>query len=275
MKDLLRFFVRHHFVITFIILETLALVILVNNNNYQKAIFVGFTHYVLGNVSKKASSVRDYASLREENRQLINENNRLYNLLKNSYRIRTIEKLMVNDTTTSRRYLYTSARVINNSTNKQYNYITLDKGKKDGIEPDMAVVCNDGIVGVVKEVSANFSSVISFLNRNLQISAKIKSSGYFGPLEWTGKGYRKAVLRDIPHHVVIRKGDTIVTSGYSAMFPEGYMIGIISDFRLKGGNYYEVTVDLSTDFKNLKNVQVIKIFYRKEQLMLENSSKDD
>ena len=274
MKDLLRFFIRHHFVITFIILEAIALTILIDNNDYQKAKFVGFTHAITGNFAKRISSAKDYASLRQENRQLIDENNRLYNLLKSSYRIQTIEKLLQNDTTTNRQYVYLSAKVINNSTNKQYNYITLNKGKKDGLEKDMAVVCNEGIVGVVKEVSGNFSSVISLLNRNLQISAKIKSSGYFGPLEWTGKGYRKAILKDILYYVVITKGDTVITSGYSAMFPEGYMIGIISDFKLKGGNYYEVSVDLSTDFRSLKNVQVIKNNFRQEQLKLEKSSSE-
>ncbi|NJK85384.1 MAG: rod shape-determining protein MreC [Bacteroidales bacterium] len=153
------------------------------------------------------------------------------------------------DTGANKKYVFIHARVINNSTDKQYNYITLNRGNKDGIEKEMAVVCSDGIVGVVKEVSENFSSVISLLNLNIKINAKIKKSGYFGPLQWTGTGYRKAVLSDIPHHVKITLGDTIVTSGFSAMIPEGYMIGVISDFKLKGGNYYEIEVDLSTDFK--------------------------
>ena len=217
----------------------------------------------------------DYFALHEENRQLIRENNRLYNLAKSTVNISDIDRQSEKDSRKRLKYTYVPARVINNSTNKQFNYIILDKGKNDGIEPDMAVVCNDGIVGVIKEVSENFSSAISFLNRNLQISAKIKKSGHFGPLEWTGTGHQKARLKDIPHNINIMLGDSVVTSGYSAIFPENYMIGRISDFSLKGGNYYEITVHLSTDFKSLRNVQVINNLYREEQLELENRNLDD
>jgi rod shape-determining protein MreC len=268
MRELLRFFLRHHFVILFLVLESLGFFILVQNNKYQKAKFVNFSHNLKGLVYKRTSNIRDYTSLREENRKLIEENNQLYNSLRDMHPIDDEDF----DSALMKKYIYIQARVINNSTDKQYNYITLDKGRKDGVEKEMAVVCSDGILGVVKEVSQNFSSVISLLNLNLKVNAKIKKSGYFGPLQWSGVGYKKAILSDIPHHVDIQLGDTIVTSGYSAMFPEGYMIGIISDFRLKGGNYFEVIVDLSTDFKKLRNVQVIKYYLREEQLKLEKSA---
>lgn len=267
MGELLRFFLKFHFIILFILLESLGLVFLVRNNKYQQAKFVNFTHNLKGVVYKRSSNVKDFTSLKEENRKLIEENNMLYNLLKDSY---TDDNYSV-DSSSLRKYSFIHARVINNSTNKQYNYITLNKGRKHGIEKEMAVVCSEGVVGVVKEVSDNFSSVISLLNLNLKINAKIKKSGYFGPLHWTGVGHEKAILSDIPHHVNIQKGDTIVTSGYSAMFPEGWIIGEISDFKLKGGNYFEVVVDLSTDFKNLGNVQVVKNYFREEQIELENS----
>lgn len=275
MKELLRFIIRYHFILLFILLESLGIVILVQNNTYQKARFVNFTHIISGNFSKNITAIKDYFTLHKENRQLIEENNRLYNLVKSSENISYLEQRFMNDSLQRTKYVYIPAKVINNSTNKQFNYIILDKGRADGIEPDMAVVCNDGIVGVIKEVSENFSSAISFLNRNLQISAKIKKSGHFGPLEWTGTGHQKARLKDIPHNINIMMGDSIVTSGYSAIFPENYMIGRISDFSLKGGNYYEITVHLSTDFKNLHNVQVIKNLYRAEQLELESRTQND
>jgi rod shape-determining protein MreC len=228
-----------------------------------------------GGFSRIAGNFREYVSLREENRKLVEENNRLYNLLKSSYRITSPESFKVNDSVYKRNYVYTDAKVINNSTNKQYNYITLNKGKIHGIEQDMAVLSNDGIVGIVKNVTDNYSSVISLLNRNFKVNAKIKRTGYFGPLMWTGRGHTKAILTDIPHHVQILIGDTVVTSGYSAIFPEGYMIGITSDFKLKGGNYYEITIDLATDFKNLSNVQIVKNLYREEQIELEKSAESD
>ena len=275
MKELLRFLIRYHFALLFILLESIGIAILIQNNTYQKARFVNFTHAVSGHFSKRVAAIKDYFSLHEENRQLIEENNRLYNLIKGSVNINYIDQKTETGSDLRLKYVFYPAKVINNSTNKQFNYIILDKGRLDGIKPDMAVVCNDGIVGVIKEVSENFSSAISFLNRNLQVSAKIKKSGHFGPLEWTGTGHQKARLKDIPHNIKISQGDTIVTSGYSAIFPESYMIGRISDFNLKGGNYYEITVRLSTDFKNLHNVQIINNLFKVEQKKLENLTTND
>ena len=256
-------------------MESIGVVLLVQNNTYQKTQFAGLTHSISGNFEKKLAKFKSYLSLQKENRQLIQENNKLYNMVKSLVTINYGEQFYNIDTTSHRKYAFIGAKVINNSTNKQFNYITLDKGSKDGIQPDMAVVCNEGIVGVVKEVSDHFSSVISFLNRNLKLSAKLKKSGHFGSLEWTGIGHEIANLKDIPHNIDVKVGDTIVTSGYSAMFPEGYMIGVVSNLELKGGNYYDIKVKLSTDFKNLRNVQVIENFYRSEQKKLENKSEHD
>lgn len=275
MKELFRFIIRYHFTLLFILLETLGFVLLIQNNSHQKAQFVNITHSISGNFGEKFQRLSDYLSLHKENRQLIEENNRLYNMIKSLVRINYSEQVYNTDTIGRMKYVFIGARVINNSTNKQFNFITLDRGAKDGIQPDMAVVCSNGIVGVVKEVSDDYSSVISFLNRNLKISAKLKKSGHFGSLEWTGTDYRKAILKDIPHNIDVKIGDTIVTSGYSAMFPEGYMVGVISYLELRGGNYYDIRIDLSTDFKNLRNVQVIKNLYRSEQIILENRTRND
>jgi rod shape-determining protein MreC len=275
MRNLLKFIVRYHFTILFVILEIVAFVLLIQFNTFHKSKFINFTYSVKGGLSRAILNVREYLSLREENRKLVEENNKLYNLLKSSYRISSPESFKVNDSVYEHRYVYIDAKVINNSTNKQYNYITLNRGRNYGIEPDMAVLSNDGIVGIIKNVTDNYSSVISLLNRYFMVNAKIKRNGYFGPLSWTGKGHSEAILTDIPHHVEILIGDTIVTSGYSAIFPENCMIGITSDYKLKGGNYYELTVDLATDFKNLTNVQVVKNFFRQEQIELEKSVEGD
>jgi len=275
MRNLLRFIIRHHFIILFILFETIAFFLLFQFNTFHNSKIVTLTNSVKGGFSRGFINIKEYVSLREENRKLIEENNKLYNLLKSSYRITSFESFNVNDSVYKRKYIYIDAKVINNSTNKQYNYITLNKGRSHGIEQDMAVLSNDGIVGIVKDVSDNYSSVISLLNRNFKVNAKIKRTGYFGPLLWTGKGHLKAILTDIPHHVKILVGDTVVTSGYSAIFPEGYMIGITSDYKLKGGNYYEITVDLAADFKNLSSVQVVKNLYKEEQIELEKSAESD
>ncbi len=203
MRNLLRFIVRHHFIILFILFEAIAFFLLFRYNTFHKAKIVNFTNSVKGGFSRIFINAREYISLREENRKLVEENNKLYNLLKSSYRITSLESFKVNDSLYKRNYIFTGAKVINNSTNKQYNYITLNKGKNHGIEQDMAVLSNEGIVGIVKNVSENYSSVISLLNRNFKVNARIKRTGYFGPLLWTGRGHTKAILTDIPHHVQI------------------------------------------------------------------------
>jgi rod shape-determining protein MreC len=133
----------------------------------------------------------------------------------------------------------------------------LDKGSQQGLRTEMAVVSKGSIVGIVKGVSKNYATVISLLNIDLRISAKVKKNGYFGSLNWTGEDYQTALLKEIPLHADIMIGDTIITSGYSSIFPEGVLIGFIKDFEEKSGSFYDIEVELSTDFKSLSNVNVI------------------
>jgi rod shape-determining protein MreC len=253
-----------------VIFEIFSISLLFTTSAYHEARFYQAGQKIRKNLAFKIENWLDYFSLYKENKKLAEENNRLYNLLKSSYKVSYIDSAFRGDTVNPRQYRYISAKVINNSTNKKYNYITLDKGKKHGIEPDMAVICGDGIVGIIKTVSDNFSVAFSLLNPRFNVSAKIKSSGYFGPLSWKGTSARKAILEDIPHHVIITKGDTVLTSGYGSIFPENLMIGVISDYRLKGGNYYEINIDLSVDFQRLNQVQVIRNEFRDEILNLEH-----
>jgi rod shape-determining protein MreC len=160
--------------------------------------------------------------------------------------------------------------VLNNSIFRQHNYITLDKGRSAGVKPEMGVISSEGIVGVVRGVSENFSSVISLLNSELSVSAKLKNSGYYGSFNWTGRDYRYGKLQDIPLHVDVSIGDTVITSGYSAIFPEGILVGFVEEYQEKGGRFLELTVELSTDFKKLNNVYIVKNLLKEEQKELEN-----
>ena len=144
------------------------------------------------------------------------------------------------------------------------------------VEKEMGVVSPHGIVGIVKNVSKNYCSVISILNSSLKISAKIKKNQYFGSLSWSGIHYNQAILSEIPSHVKLDIGDTIITSGYSTIFPEGEIIGVITEFeQKKGGDFYEITVQLSTNFKNLSYVHIIGNLLKEEQLQLEKQTIDD
>jgi rod shape-determining protein MreC len=274
MRNLLRFILKNHFIVLFIILEFLSLTFIVNNNSFQRSVFNNTFRSIKGNVYSVFDNFRHYMSLREANHQLIQENLELRNLLRNDYNTSLVEFINI-DSSYFPHYRFFKARVINNSANKQHNFITLNKGSIHGVEPDMGVISANGVVGIVEDVSSHFSSVISLLNTNLNISSKIKKNNAFGPLTWNGINYRTVILKEIPYHVKITPGDSIVTSGFSSVFPEGIFIGIISDFSVKGGNFYEIEVDLANDFKSLSNVYLVQNFLKEEQNILEEVTTND
>ncbi len=273
MQNLIRFILRNHFLLLFILLEIVALVLVFQNNYYQSAIVFNISRNVSGYINTKTYSVRQYLSLREANTALHEENRLLRNELFSSYKSQVPPASEAEfDQIWERRYDYIPARVIANSVNKQHNFLSLDKGAVHGVETDMAVVSGNGVVGIVTGVSENFSTVIPLLNVDLRISSKLKDTGYFGSLYWDGMDPEMATLTDIPHHVILNRGDSIVTSGFSAIFPEGIMVGTITDFEIYGGNFWSVTVNLSTDFRKLNQVYVIRDLLRKELLELERSA---
>jgi rod shape-determining protein MreC len=272
MQNLLRFLLKYHFFILFILIETFSIFLLINNNNYQNSKFVNFTRSLSGTVYDKVNNIQEYLMLREKNEKLAEENLELKNYISQHMSARVDTFKVRTDTIYQQQYQYIGAKVINNSINKQHNYLTLNKGTNNGIHKDMGVISREGIVGVVKGVSEHFATVISLLNNELKISAKHKESGYFGSLSWSGRDYQYAELRQIPLHTKLSKGDTVITSGYSTIFPEGVLIGYVEDWEERGGSFYEITVRLSTDFKHISEVYVIRNIFKEEQKKLERES---
>jgi len=178
----------------------------------------------------------------------------------------------ISDTIIHQQYIYTSAAVINNSINRQKNFFTLNKGKKQGADIDMAVISPNGVAGIIVSSSENFSVAMSLLNLDFHLSARIKSNGYFGSISWDGRDYRYAILNEIPLHVVVNKGDTIQTTGYSAIFPQGIFVGVINDFEKTGGDFYTIRISLATDFKKIDYVSVIGNLKKLEQSGLEKQN---
>jgi len=166
-------------------------------------------------------------------------------------------------------YTFITAKVINASTNKYRNYVTLDKGREDGIRPEMGVINESGVIGIVSSVSNHFSVVLPVLNPSSRISAKIKDRSKTGSLVWNGRDARKALLEEVPLYIPIEVGDTVVTSGYSSIFPEGIDIGIVSFFQKENDNFYFIEVDLFTNFNQLSYVDVISYRNAEEQKELE------
>ncbi len=229
-----------------------------------------------GGLYETSSSVTQYFSLKKANNQLADENARLKNFLTESRRDNLYTQYIFNDSVILKDFRYSAARVINNSTHKQMNYITLNKGTNDGIEPGMAVTCAQGVVGIVKGVSRNYAVVLPIHNLRTRISSKVDSTGYFGTLVWDGKDYRHANLQGIEQNALIEVGQKIVTTGFGAVFPEGVLVGTIDGFtRDDEGIFYEIDVLLSTNFKKLYHVDVVQNLTGKELQELENEEANE
>ncbi|MDO9040354.1 MAG: rod shape-determining protein MreC [Bacteroidota bacterium] len=273
MRSLFRFLLRNYFLMMFLALEAISFVLIVSFNNYQRVAFFNSSNNFAGAVYEKFSSIDDYFSLSRTNARLAADNASLRKQLQ--LRMSLQEQYPVNrpDTVDAPAYIFTSAKVISNSVNKQLNYITLNKGSRHGIKPDMGIIDASGIVGVITDVSPNYSTGLSLLNRRLSVPAKITKNNYFGSLVWDGENYNTADLREIPFHIIVNVGDTVVTSGYSNVFPEGIMIGTIKKFDVESGtNFYNIKVELSTNFKTLKYVEVVQNTKRTELKNLEKSN---
>ena len=252
----------------------------VTYNNYQRATFFDSSNFFVGTLFENFSSFFQIFEFKQVNMKMAEENAVLRAALqeqflksnRGSYHSSDSIYLpqIAKDSSQKVVYKFTTARVINNSVNQQHNFITLNKGRRDGVKPDMGVIANGQVVGLVtNNVSENFSTVISLLNSRWKISAKIKRNDYFGSLSWDGKDYRRVQLNEIPYHVPVQNGDTVVTTGYSSSFPEGLVIGTISDFSIgTGSNFYKIEVMLAADFKNLVIVGLVenKQLYEIKQL---------
>lgn len=253
-------------------LEAIAIAFMIQGSSFQRSKLIGLNREITGYVYSKVDGAREYFSLKQVNRELAEENLDLRNRLDLlSGMVDTT--LVITELHDNYRYYYLPSRVIHNSVYKQYNFITLDKGKKDGVFKDMGVISDQGLVGIVLESSNNFATVIPILNRDFMLSVKIKSNNYAGILQWEGDSPLFAVLTEIPFHVNITDGDTILTSGFSSIFPEGIEVGHIESFVLEKGNFYDIKVKLSTDFQQLFQVNVIRNFRQEEQLNLEEQSR--
>ncbi len=269
MRNLLNFLARYNNLIIFLILEGIAFYLLATRNNYHNSRFVNAIRGMTYGIERKISNTRSYLSLHKVNESLAAENVALKNSIRKSARQENSLFFSVNDSVYKQQYIHTSAEVIENSINRQKNFFTINKGANQGIKVDMAVISGNSVAGVIVGCSKNYSVAMSLLNLDFKLSARIKSNGYFGSLSWDGRDYRYAVLSEIPQHVIVNVGDTIETTGYSAIFPEGVSVGTVSDYEKFGGDFYKIKILLITDFKKIRFVDIIGNMKKTEQLELE------
>ena len=279
MRNLLNFFLKYNYWFLFILLEVISFALLFRFNNYQGSAFFTSSNQVAGMVYEAANNVTGYFHLKSINDDLVQKNVELELQME---RLRSALMELTADSAGLEKmksdalkgYDIYRADVINNSLTHVDNYITIDKGENDGIRPEMGVINGNGVVGIVYQTSANYSVVIPILNSKSSISCKIKRSDYFGFLKWDGGSSEYATVKDMPRHSLFSLGDTIVTSGHSAVFPGGIPIGTVEDMSdSHDGLSYLLKVKLFTDFGRLNDVRVIAQKGQEEQIELEQKVK--
>lgn len=244
---------------------------IVQANYYQNAVFISSANQYIGSMLQFTNNVGSYFRLGEANKRLAQENIRLHeevNTLRK--RAKFIKVSPIIDSMVVNQYNYQIAEVVNNSTNRGNNYITINKGYKQGLSKGMAVISPLGVVGQIKKTNSGFSTVVSLLHAKTSMSAQIKKNGELGTIRWNGKSPRFAQLEDIPTYIKVQVGDTICTSGQNAVFPPRITIGIVRKVRQKPEQTnYELEIELSTPFNSLDYVYVIKNILKMEQDSLE------
>lgn len=266
MNKLLQILRRYDYVVVFVLLVIFSLVLMSRSSYYQSSRLVAWGNGIAGNWYRGLNSVGGYFGLKSENDRLAAENAALRAQLAESYISYTDEVFTVNDTVYKQRYTYTEAQVMKNSWTQQNNYIMINKGSDHGVEPDMAVISPQGIVGIVVSTSRNFATVMPVLHSDSRNSVKVRRTGVSGSLVWDGINYQYAQIVDITTAYQINEGDTIVTSGQANDFPEGIPVGYVQSAEAnQGTGFYKVRLRLATDFNKLDHVYIIDNRFREEQ----------
>lgn len=273
MERLFVFIYQYRAFFTFLILEVTCIWLIVRNNQYQSAKFFNSSNTVVASLNNFSQSIRDYFLLRDVNKSLAEENARLRKMLEEErQRLSMGDTVLLSDSLLITRYDFLSAKVVNNQVDKFKNFITIDKGSRAGVEAGMAVISPEGIVGKVKVVSNQYAVVMSLLNIDMMVSSVLRRTGHFGSVQWNGLDPSTVQFKFIPRHVKPIVGDTVQTSGYNAVFPDGMMIGTISKVDLSPeALFYELDVQLSQDFRKLSFVTVVKSKLKNEQDSLEQT----
>ena len=280
MRNVFLFIRRYFTFISFVLLQVLALSMLFRYNKFHRAVFLGKANEITGYFNSQYDNVDDYFHLKEENARIHKMNDSLLNLLQSNFIKVDTGSHVVTDTirydTTSlvRKYLAKEAKVVSNSINSQKNYFQINRGSKQGIRDNMAVINSDGsVAGQVVGVSENFSQVMSLLNVHTTVSAMMKKSRNNGRIEWDGQSPSYVTLRNIPKSDSVLVGDTVLTGINSYNYPPGWMIGTVSEIvEDKTTNFYVLRVRPSANFQNLQQVFVIENLHRDEQVALDRAT---
>lgn len=250
MRNFFQFIWKHQFTFLFFALEFLGFALLTSNNSFHNSKIQSTSAAFSGSIASLRDSYTQYIGLREENEKLLEENRRLKDALRRSGLRPDMPAFP---------FKYETAHAINSTYHLGNNFIILDKGLEDGIAPQQGVIGPQGVVGIVHTVSDRFSSVIPIIHSQTRISSKLKKNNYFGLLRWNGTDEGYAMLEDIPNHIGVFTGDTIVTRGASGIFPPNLLVGTaVSSEKNESSGFQTVTVDLATDFRRVYNLYILQ-----------------
>lgn len=257
MQQIINFIIRNKTFLLFLLLFSLSILFTIQSHSYHRSKFINSANFLSGGLYNSLNNLSSYFNLKSQNLKLAEENKLLRSIIFNAgYELDSIFTDSVKFTSL---YKFRTAQVIKNSYSLNNNILTINKGKNDSVKEDLGVISTKGIVGIVNKTSKNYATVISILNTTSKISAKLKRTNHFGTLIWDGNSPQFAQLIDIPKVAPVLVGDTIVTSGRSAIFPKGVLVGTIEDYKLDTAeNYFTINIRLFNDMTNLEHVYVIE-----------------
>jgi rod shape-determining protein MreC len=274
MQQIFNFIYKNSNRLLFLLLLGISLSLTIQSHSYHRSKIISSANFLSGGVYERINNLSEYLNLKTENDALAQENAKLRSLLFNT--IDTASAPKTDSIKGLRPPDIIVSKVIHNSYDTHENYLTLNSGSIQGVKPDMGVINSLGIVGIIDDISPRYATVISVLNTNFRLNAKIKKSNHFGSLGWNGKNTGFVQLTDIPRLAAIRKGDTIVTGGQSVIFPENINIGTVYKIYIDNQtNYYTLDVKLFNDMTNLGHVYIIKSKDQEEITKLENRKKNE
>jgi rod shape-determining protein MreC len=271
MRNVFLFIARFSNLLFFLLLQVVALSMLFQYNKFHQAAYMNLANEATGRVYIRYNKIETYFSLQKENEKLRQQNAELLNALKDDYAVPDSSIQVVTDSfrvdslEQYRKFLYLPVKVIGNSIDAQNNYITLHRGSNQGVGVNMAVVGPEGIIGKVVNVSPNMAVAMSLLHRKNSVVALLKKGGGFGEVVWDGKDPRHVTLNNIPRTVKVQKGDTVVTSSYSDIFPPGKIVGYVAQVQEdKSTSTYSLKLKTATDFYSVQHAFVVKNLQKAE-----------
>lgn len=265
MRNIFLFIRRYSTLLLFLLLQGFSIYLIVHYNRYHNAVFSSTANQVTGKVNAQYNRVEDYFHLKKTNDSLVKANERLYNKLRENFQIPdtlskiVIDSLKIDSLEQHRKYRYLQATVLENSVTTQSNYIVLSRGSNQELRNRMGIIdINNGVVGIITELSADYAVVMSLMHKDSRINGKLLHGGETGTIIWDGKTPNIVSLIDIPKSAKVAKGDTIITSGFSTTFPKGLLIGYVTEvLSEKSKNNYIIKLKTAADFYNLQYVYVI------------------